>query len=78
MGRFTIILATGALLAGAASADASKGKGGGTPPYYGTCTSTDATTTGFTGYCTSTNPAGRQCTQWYVNGQGTEYSCVKT
>ena len=74
MRRFTLILATGALLAGGASAEANNGKGGGTPPSYSNC-STD--TAGYT-TCTATNPAGRRCTQIFnPQGESIYYKCEK-
>ena len=79
MKRFTLILAAGALLAGGATADANKGKGGGTPPSYGVCTAdTNPATPAYDGSCSATNPAGRTCTQVYEGGQPTTYSCTKT
>ena len=79
MRRLTLILAAGALLAGGATADAKKGDGGGTPPSYAVCSpDSNLANEGYDGTCTSTNPAGRQCTQTFVNGQSTFYECRKT
>ena len=80
MRRFTLILAAGALLAGGATAEANKGKGGGTPPSSTVCTPDTGEYAGYTGTCSATNPAGRTCTQQYVNGQAVEgsYTCTKT
>ena len=80
MTRRPIVLAAvvAAAFAGSSvSAEASKGKGGGTPPSYSVCTPPVVDPATYTGSCSATNPAGRTCTQEYVNGQATNYYCTK-
>ncbi len=79
--RRPIILAAvvvAAFAGGATSADANKGRGGGTPPSATVCTPPVVDSATYTGSCSATNPGGRTCTQEYVLGQPTNYYCTKS
>jgi hypothetical protein len=73
-----VAIAAIAFAGSAVSADANKGKGGGTPPSYSTCTPEVVDPATYTGSCSATNPAGRTCTQEYVLGQPTNYYCTRS
>ena len=74
----TAAVVAAAFAGGAVSAEANKGKGGGTPPSYTVCTPPVEDPATYTGSCSSTNPAGRTCTQHYFLGQPTTYECTKS